>query len=206
MPLPALRGHARALSRAATSAANRSRSGTPRGTADDGTRRTHQSISPRRVSACWRCGSTSALSARVGEADPAHVRCHVERRGERRALLVGDEHAELARDQLGAEIVRMAAERGPAGAAPLEERPQVGDEAIVPRHQLVQLPAARDVLVLERLRLARLWRPEHRRHHFVVDRGELGATARERSARSSQTRARASSPSTAAASGERCRR
>ena len=70
----------------------------------------------------------------------------------------------------------MAAERGAARAAALEQRPQVGDEAIVTRHQLVQLAAGRDVLILERLRLARLRRPEHRRHHFVVDRGKLGAT------------------------------
>ena len=54
----------------------------------------------------------------VGEADPGHVLCDVERRGELTALFVGHRHAKLSRDQLGAEIVRMAAQRRAAGAAP----------------------------------------------------------------------------------------
>ena len=75
----------------------------------------------------------------------------------------------------------MAAERGAARTATLEERSEISDEAIVACHQLVELATARDVLVLERLRLARLWRPTHRCDHFIVNRRELGSTARKES-------------------------
>src|SRR4051794_13549167 len=75
----------------------------------------------------------------------------------------------------------MTAERRPPGPTTLEERPQIRDKAIVARHQLVQLATARNVLVLERLRLARLWWSTHRRHHFIVNRRELGSTTREES-------------------------
>src|SRR5215208_6778204 len=90
----------------------------------------------------------------VGKAHPTHVGRHVERRGQWTAVFDGDRYAQLARDEFGAEVVRVAAQRGTAWAVPLEERPQVGDEAIVPRHELVQLPASGDVLVFEQLRLA----------------------------------------------------
>ena len=94
-------------------------------------------------------------------------------------MFVGDGHAELARDELGAEVVRMAAQRGASRPVPLEERPKIGDEAIMTRHELVELPASGDVLIFEQLRLARRRRPEHRRCYFVVDGRELGAVARE---------------------------
>ena len=58
----------------------------------------------------------------------------------------------------------MAAERRPARCARRSNSGrEVGDEPIVSRHQLVELAAARDVLVLEQLRLARGRRPEQRR-------------------------------------------
>ena len=67
----------------------------------------------------------------------------------------------------------MTAERRPASAAPLEQRPKIGDEPIVAGHQLVELTARGDVLILERLRLARLRWSQHRLHHFVIYCGEL---------------------------------
>ena len=100
---------------------------------------------------------------------------------EGQALLVSHQNAQLARDQFRAEIVWVAAERGAARTATLEERSEIGDEAIVARHQLVKLAATRDVLILEQLRLARLWRPHHRFDHFIINRCELGSTAREES-------------------------
>src|SRR5256885_17186904 len=104
-------------------------------------------------------------------ADPADIRCHIKRRVEPCALLVGTQSSERARDQFRAQIVRMTAERGPTGPLTLEQRSQIGAEAIVTRNKLVKLTAARDVLILERLRLATLRRPAHRGHHFIVNRG-----------------------------------
>ena len=91
-------------------------------------------------------------------------------------MLIGHHHAQLAGDELGAEIVWMTAERRTVGSpAPLEQRAQIGNEAIVARHQLVELPAARDVLIFEQLRLSRLRRPQNRLDDLVVNRGQLGA-------------------------------
>src|SRR6185295_18605994 len=118
------------------------------------------------------------LEGGVRIADPAYIRGHVEWRAERHALLVGHQNAELTRNQLRAEIVRVAAERGPAATTTFEERSQISDETIVARHQLVELAAARDVLVLEQLCLARHWRSHHRFHHFIVDTREFGSIAR----------------------------
>ena len=43
----------------------------------------------------------------------------------------------------------MTAQRGAARPAPFDERSQVGDEPIVTGHQLVELAAGADVLILE---------------------------------------------------------
>src|SRR2546423_2560910 len=65
--------------------------------------------------------------------------------------------ARLARDQLGAEVVGVTADAEREAArrqhAP-HERAQVCDEAVVPGHQLVELTARREVLILETVRLA----------------------------------------------------
>src|SRR5437762_9314311 len=113
----------------------------------------------------------------VRVADPGDVGCDVERRAEWTAAFVGYRHAELACDQLRAKIVRMAAERSSARPAPLEKRTKIGHEPIVPGHQLVELTASADVLILERLRLARLRGPEHRLHDFVIDCREVRTIA-----------------------------
>src|SRR6185295_112817 len=134
-----------------------------------------QSSPRQRASKMW---LDECLEGGVRIADPAYIRGHVEWRAERHALLVGYQNAVLTRDQLRAEIVRVAAERGPTGTMTFEERSEISDEAIVARHQLVELAAARDVLVLERLRFTRLWRPTHRCDHFIINRCELGSIAR----------------------------
>src|SRR5690606_18545013 len=97
---------------------------------------------------------------------PAHVRRHVEGGVKRPPALVGYGDAELPRDQLCAQIIWMAAECGAARTTPLDEWAQVGDEPIVTRHEFVELAAGRDVLILERLRLARLRRPQHGLREF----------------------------------------
>src|SRR6187200_2633965 len=93
------------------------------------------------------------LEGGVRIADPADIRGHVEWRVERQTIFVGHEDAQLPRDQFRAQIVRVTAERGAARTATLEQRSQIRDEAIVARHQLVELATARDVLVLEQLGL-----------------------------------------------------
>ena len=105
--------------------------------------------------------------------DPRHVGRDVERRRKRPTALVGHTHTKLARDELRAEIVRMTAKRRATGAPLLDERPQIGDEAIVSREEFVELAAAGDVLILERLRFARLWSANRRFHHFVVEGAKL---------------------------------
>jgi hypothetical protein len=69
----------------------------------------------------------------------------------------------------------MTTERRAARALPLEQRPQIGNEPIVPGDEFVKLTAGGDVLVLEELRFARLRTSEYRFHHFIVNRGEFGA-------------------------------
>src|SRR5262245_49441035 len=68
------------------------------------------------------------------------------------------------------------------GVNRLRERPDVGNEPVASRHQLVQLAARREVLILETRRLTRHWRTEHFRDDLVVDCGEDVANAREKSA------------------------
>src|SRR5918912_4616540 len=96
------------------------------------------------------------LYPRVRVADPGHVRLDRQRRAQLPAFNVRDDDARLARDQLRAEVVRVAADAERAPALPqqlLHQRPQVGREAVVPRHQLVELPAARRVLVFKTVSL-----------------------------------------------------
>src|SRR5688500_18950771 len=87
-------------------------------------------------------------------ADPGHVRRDVEGRRELAAVLVGDRHAQLTRDELRAEVVWMTAQGAAPRPAPFDERSEVGDEPIMTGHQLVELAPCADVLILERLRLA----------------------------------------------------
>jgi hypothetical protein len=62
----------------------------------------------------------------------------------------------------------------------LQDWAQVGDPAVVAQHQLGELAAVADVLVLEGERAAAYRRTEHRFHDLVVDRGQLGARARKK--------------------------
>ena len=75
---------------------------------------------------------------------------------------------------MAAEAERQAAAREQL----LGERPQVGHEAVVPGHELVELAAAGDVLVLEAVRLARTHGAEGAQHDLLVDRRQLVAGPR----------------------------
>src|SRR6185503_9597155 len=65
------------------------------------------------------------LESGVRIPNPAHIGCHVEWRAQGLPLLVGHQNAQLARDQLRAEIVWVAAECGATGTATLKERSQI---------------------------------------------------------------------------------
>src|SRR5690606_40452269 len=58
----------------------------------------------------------------------------------------------------------------------------IGDEPIVPDRELVELPAARRVLILETVRLTRPRRSRYREDERVVDRGQHVPSAREEAA------------------------
>ena len=86
---------------------------------------------------------------RVRVADPRHRRRGVERHVERRAARIGDDAARLLEQHRGADVVGVARER-----VGVDERAQVGDEAVAAGDQLVELPARRDVLVVEHVAAA----------------------------------------------------
>ncbi len=132
--------------------------------------------SPRRDRARFSKGLDLRPDRLVRVSDPGDVRVHVERRGETTSALIGDDDSELARDELGREVIGVGADakgdpprRGERG----KDRPQVGDEAIVAGRELVELPAARDVLVLEALRFPFARRAERSFDDLFVDGGEL---------------------------------
>ena len=72
---------------------------------------------------------------------------------------------------MGAEPERLAARPQHR----LDERAEIGNPAIVADHQLVELPPAGDVLILEGARAPLLARSQHPRDDGVVDRRQLGA-------------------------------
>ena len=139
---------------------------------------TDQSSPGQRASEMW---LDECLEMAVRISHPRDIGCDVEWRVERQTLFVGHEDAQLPRDQLCAEIVRMTAERGTASMATIEQRSQISDEAIVAHHQFVQLATAGDVLIFEQLCLAGLWRSHHRGYYFIINRREFGSIARKES-------------------------
>src|SRR5436190_142113 len=76
--------------------------------------------------------------------DPRHVGGYVERCVESPARGVGDADAGLTGDELGAQIIGVAAQ-----PCRPDQRTQIGDEPVVTRHQLIKLAAGRRILVLE---------------------------------------------------------
>ena len=99
-----------------------------------------------------------------------------------------DDHAGLARDQLRAQVVGVAAdpERAAARASIGSiSGPQLGHPAVVAHRQLVELAGVRDVLVLERQRASLDRRAEHpppppRRRSRPARRARPGRSARRR--------------------------
>src|SRR5436190_13050454 len=89
--------------------------------------------------------------------DPSDIRLNCKRSVQLSANLIADDNAELAGDQLGAQVIWVAAN---AQVHPAffhyagHQRPDVGDETVVADHEFVKLAARRDILVLETLGLA----------------------------------------------------
>src|SRR5262245_17211669 len=109
-------------------------------------------------------GLDTLAHARIRVSDPRDVRFDVERRVNRTANAVGKNDTQLLSDHCGADVVWMTTQRvgqTARGVNRLREGPDVGDEPVPPCHQLVQLTARREVLILETRRLARHWRAEH---------------------------------------------
>ena len=130
------------------------------------------SIHPRARSASCSSGSICARMRRVRVPHPRDVGVDAQWRIERLPVRVGDDHAALLRDQRRADVIRVTASAARQPAARehrTQQRPQIGDEAVVAGRQLVELPTGRGVLILEALRLAgRVW-AERAAHDRLVD-------------------------------------
>src|SRR5262249_28042385 len=116
----------------------------------------------------------------IGVADPRNLGVHVERHVELTAAGRAQDDPRLAREERGATIVRVAGHgRGLAalGEDAVEEGPQVGVEAVVPRDELVELAAGRDVLIFETGRAPGRERPDERAHELLLQRGDGVARA-----------------------------
>src|SRR5436190_24135987 len=90
-------------------------------------------------------------------AGPRNVRLNVERREQGFSPAVRYDDAHFARDQFCAQIIRMAAyaKREPSPVQQrFHKRPQIGDETVVPGHQLVELSATRQILIFKTMRLS----------------------------------------------------
>src|SRR6184192_2124073 len=85
----------------------------------------------------------------IRERGPRYAGGHVHRCVERASAAIGDDDARLLGDQQRGAIVRVTAESFRLTLKGVEERAQVGIEAVVPDDQLVELSAGRDVLVVE---------------------------------------------------------
>src|SRR5215218_10089447 len=100
---------------------------------------------------------------------PGDVGLDREQRVERFPMRVGNDHAQLPGDQFGGEIVGVTADpERPAVASKVNvhQRADVRHESVVTRHELIELPAGGDVLILEEMGFAGLRRTECREHDF----------------------------------------
>ncbi len=93
-------------------------------------------------------GPIRAASAPLRVADPGDRGHVVQRHGQRIAPGIGDDATRFFEHQGRADVVGMAGQ-----TIVRDERAQVGDETIPARDQLVELPAGREVLVVEDLGL-----------------------------------------------------
>src|SRR3712207_8513676 len=89
-------------------------------------------------------GRDLVADRRVRVADPGDLSGKIQRCREPPSALVGEHHAGLARDQLGAQVVWVAAQAEFRATSPeqgLHEWTQVGYPAVVAHRELIQLPA-----------------------------------------------------------------
>jgi 23S rRNA (uracil1939-C5)-methyltransferase len=130
------------------------------------------------------CGDEQRLDAlgerRVRIADPGDGRLDVERRVERPAVGARHADARFLGDQHRAHVVGVTAKArrlSALGEDPVEERPEIGIEPVVPHAELVELAAGADVLILEAGGAAGRERAEQRAHELFVERGDGVARA-----------------------------
>src|SRR6185503_13195166 len=100
-------------------------------------------------------------------ADPGDRCDEREGRVERTTIRRRQHDARFGRDERGRDIVRVTVEAGCFTASSedgFEEGSEIRVEAIVPRDELVELPGARSVLILEACRAPRNWRSQNRAH------------------------------------------
>src|SRR5712692_8767748 len=99
------------------------------------------------------------LNMTIRVACPRDVGFHIKRRSQSFSPGVRYDDAHFARNEFRAQIIRMAtyAKREPSPIQQgFHQRPQIGNETIVPRHQLIELAATRKILIFEAMRLPRL--------------------------------------------------
>ena len=93
----------------------------------------------------------------IGIANPAYVGFKVRRAAKLLPVFICNQHTRLAGHQFGAEIIRMAAEpwHPPALLKDwAQQGTQIGQKAIVPHHQFVELTAGREILIFKAARLS----------------------------------------------------
>src|SRR5205823_11601398 len=93
------------------------------------------------------------------------------------AALVGHDHAGLTRNELGAQVIGMAAQARYRLGRVVQNGTQVGKKAVVAGHQLIELAARADVFVVEDLRRLAARRPQELEVETFLQpgRGRLGA-------------------------------
>ena len=116
----------------------------------------------------------------AGTASGPGIGLEVEGSADRGARRVDHDDSRLARDQLGGQVVGMAADAEAQSARAqnrFDQRPEIRVEPVMAGDQLVELATRADVLILEAVGLALLDRTECLQDDLLVDRGELFAGA-----------------------------
>src|SRR5690348_3322726 len=90
-----------------------------------------------------------APQARIRISRPTDWGRDIQRAIERVAEPIGELHARLLRHQHRGTIIRMATKADRFLLNLVKQRPKIGVEPIAPHHQLVELSASRDVLIVK---------------------------------------------------------
>jgi len=109
----------------------------------------------------------------IGIANPAYVGFKVRRAAKLLPVFICNQHTRLAGHQFGAEIIRMAAEpwHPPALLKDwAQQGTQIGQKAIVPHHQFVELTAGRGILIFKAARLSLGSGAQQGELYVVIDR------------------------------------